>query len=1091
MTRIPRRRSAAVLLAMAASLAVPPQAQAAPADTPSPQGEPRTVTLVTGDRVTVVERENARPVVTVERGPGRRHTGFTTEITDGRIVVTPEDARPLVAQGRLDSRLFDVTQLLASGYDDEHRARLPLITKGSAVRSARAIPGSRLGTVDADKRGLASMWRSFTADPSAKLWLDGKMKASLDVSVPQIGAPAAWARGLTGKGVRVAVLDTGVDAGHPDLKEAVKDRLDFTTSGSVEDRAGHGTHVASILAGSGAASGGGYRGVAPGAELVSGKVLGDNGEGQESWIIAGMTWAAREAKARVINMSLGCFCDSPAVDPVEAAVNDLSEETGALFVASVGNVPWPASGLVALPAAAEGSLAVSSVDRGDNQQVTAQGPVPGTYAIKPELLAPGQQITAARAAGTSAGTPVDDHYTRLTGTSMATPHVAGAAAILAQQHPGWNGERIKATLMAAAKELPGVGVYTQGAGRVDVAKASAHQVSAAPGSVNVPLLWPGSGDTSELAKKVTYANSGDEPVELSLGLALTGPNRLSPPAGAVTLGQDRVTVPAGGESTVTLTFRGIPGIEAGLYTGHLTAKRADGTTAVRTPVGGYLEPPTAAMTFHVLNRDGDREPFPLVTLRDLDTGRSYDASGWYLDPAKARVPRGRYLITSHVSTGNEWQSIVVQKATLEPGAHEITLDARQTTPVELTHDRADAELSAVDAVVQYSSDKFWFAYLLNGDATQRISVTPMTDPNVNYSVTTMWEKRGATLDDPSPYMYRDLRYVNGGVPADPGLHTRDSGMARIDTTVRFHGGPGTHGQIGWSAHAAGDEFSSGMLQMADRRLPARFTLHLRPDDPIRWQGRLQTYVDPANWRTQNIRLDRFTPRRYRPGRYVDAWNAAVIAPRADFDERAGDRVEITGHGSTWTSPGEDRGRDQTTSGTLRLSKDGTVLGETTFTPLRGNSSFRATLPPEAATYTLLKSLERQSTVSPKVESLWTFRSARPGSAEPVGLPLTAVRFLPAGLNDRNQAPKGRPTVIPVWVERASGAPGAAPKSLRVEASFDDGATWRPVPFAGRPGAGAVTVIPPDTASFVSLRATAVDAAGDQVVQTVVRAYELR
>ncbi|MFI0450174.1 hypothetical protein [Actinomadura sp. 6N118] len=170
-----------------------------------------------------------------------------------------------------------------------------------------------------------------------------------------------------------------------------------------------------------------------------------------------------------------------------------------------------------------------------------------------------------------------------------------------------------------------------------------------------------------------------------------------------------------------------------------------------------------------------------------------------------------------------------------------------------------------------------------------------------------------------------------------------------------------------------------------------------------------------------------------------------------------------------------------------MSKDGTVLAETTFTPLRGSSSVRATLPPEAATYTLFKSFERTSAVSPKVESLWTFRSARPESAEPQALPLAPVRYMPAGLNDGNQAPKGRPTVLPVWVERAPGAPAAAPKSLKVEASFDDGATWRPVPFAGKPGIGVVTVTPPGTASFVSLRATAVD----QVVQTVVRAYQLR
>ncbi|MFE2094582.1 S8 family serine peptidase [Streptomyces sp. NPDC059460] len=96
---------------------------------------------------------------------------------------------------------------------------------------------------------------------------------TLDQSVPQIGAPEAWAAGYDGTGTKVAVLDTGIDPDHPDVAGRVKKTQNFTDDPDAVDHHGHGTHVASTIAGSGAASGGKYKGVAPGADLYIGKVL--------------------------------------------------------------------------------------------------------------------------------------------------------------------------------------------------------------------------------------------------------------------------------------------------------------------------------------------------------------------------------------------------------------------------------------------------------------------------------------------------------------------------------------------------------------------------------------------------------------------------------------------------------------------------------------------------------------------------------------------------------------------------------------------------------------------------------------------------
>src|SRR5690606_31395439 len=122
---------------------------------------------------------------------------------------------------------------------------------------------------------------------------------------------------------------TGIDTGHPDLAGTVVASRNFTDSDSATDRFGHGTHVAGIIAGSGAAAGGRYVGVAPGVELINGKVLGDTGAGLTSWVLAGMQWAA--ARADVVNMSLGSF-PTDGTDPVSLALNALTAQHGTLFV---------------------------------------------------------------------------------------------------------------------------------------------------------------------------------------------------------------------------------------------------------------------------------------------------------------------------------------------------------------------------------------------------------------------------------------------------------------------------------------------------------------------------------------------------------------------------------------------------------------------------------------------------------------------------------------------------------------------------------------------------------------------------------------
>ena len=445
-------------------------------------------------------------------GPGRENVPFLSRtITNGGVAtveVVPSDAAPLVAAGRLDPQLFNVSELAAAGVrrrggdepaPDRHprrpAGRLPRGERRPLAALAREHPGRG---VAAEKQAAGAFWRWITgAAPTGaaparltagitKVWLDARATPLLDESGPLIGAPEAWAGGLTGLGVTVAVLDTGIRADHPDLAGKVAEAVDFTaTTPDAADNVGHGTHVAGIIAGSGAASDGKYRGIAPDVSLIVGKVCSDRGC-SASAIIAGMEWAA--PRARIVSMSLGSSVATDGTDPLSLAVNNLTAQHGTLFVAAAGNAGTAQS--VAAPAAADAALAVASLDKpGGVSAFSSRGPRAGDWALKPDIAAPGRGIVAARALGTPNGDsdPVGDSYVRLSGTSMACPHVSASAALLAQQHPDWKAEQLKTALMSTARPVPGARLSESGLGGVDL---GAGHPAAGPRHQREPELRP-------------------------------------------------------------------------------------------------------------------------------------------------------------------------------------------------------------------------------------------------------------------------------------------------------------------------------------------------------------------------------------------------------------------------------------------------------------------------------------------------------------------------------------------------------------------------------------------------------------------------
>jgi subtilisin family serine protease len=683
-------------------------------------GREWTVTLVTGDTVRLTDNGGGRfsAVADPQTRPDGQLPIINIQSSPEEILAIPSDAQAAVDADILDESLFDVKYLALNGYADDAAKQVPLIVqydgaaRASAFRTAEALPASDatipLSSVDGaamkvDKQHAEQFWAAVrtgasvnrTGQPTAlaggigKVWLDRKVTATLAESVPLIGAPAAWQAGLDGTGSTVAVLDTGIDATHPDVAGKIAASKSFIAGEEVADGHGHGTHVAATVAGSGAASNGRHKGVAPGASLVIGKVLNNAGSGSDSEVIGGMEWAARDMGVDVVSMSLGAG-PTDGTDPLSQAVENLTASTGALFVVAAGN-SGPGRATVSAPATAPSALTVAATSKTDGlADFSSRGPrLDGV--LKPDISAPGVDIVAARAAGTDMGTPVDDRYTSASGTSMATPHIAGAAAILAQAHPDWTWDRLKAALMSTTKDT-GHTVYETGAGRVDVARAVSQKVVATTANVDFGAMRE--DELTPASKEVTYANTGDTDVTLALTTTLRNAESIE---GALTAPAS-VTVPAGGTATVTLSLDPT-GFTKGYYSGGLVATDEAGGIRISTPVGLNVAVKRFALTVTHIGFDGKPVPTQtpevlwgqlLSTLTPVDIPDSYRVEDMrWVAPGTTQylVEPGTYGLTDTLTETNQRTAKMDIVSMVNPQIEitedtEITFDLRSAVPVK-------------------------------------------------------------------------------------------------------------------------------------------------------------------------------------------------------------------------------------------------------------------------------------------------------------------------------------------------------------------------------------------------------------------------
>ncbi|NMC08131.1 MAG: S8 family serine peptidase, partial [Candidatus Lokiarchaeota archaeon] len=318
--------------------------------------------------------------------------------------------------------------------------------------------------------------------------------------------------------IKVGVLDTGIGfkrngeyAVHADLAGSIGGSVNLATGtalGDVYDNYGHGTHVAGIIAGSGASSSNKYVGVAPGVKIYNIKVLNETGSGFEDDIIKGIEYAVNES-LDIINLSLGGGNPDP-LDPESMAVKNATAQ-GLLVVIANGN---DGSGYftVSSPAAADGCIAVGAIDQlKDVTSFSSRGPSMGRI-FKPDVVAPGENIVAALGNNSflqkyygyfkltlSGTTNANNDYVALDGTSMATPMVAGAAALILAKYRPYHlaPALVAASLLESAVDL-GYDASTQGMGLINVTRALSflESIKASNNLTSLARIYP---------KKLPYA----------------------------------------------------------------------------------------------------------------------------------------------------------------------------------------------------------------------------------------------------------------------------------------------------------------------------------------------------------------------------------------------------------------------------------------------------------------------------------------------------------------------------------------------------------------------------------------------------------
>ena len=327
-----------------------------------------------------------------------------------------------------------------------------------------------------------------------------------DIANKLVGIDKVWDQGFTGKGQTIAVIDSGIYP-HPDLKDKIVGWVDIR-DGSLEpcDDHGHGTHVAGVAAGSGVASAGKHKGVAPDANVVGVRIA------SVSDAIKGIQWVIdhkEELNIGVINMSLGDFAARPYKDDPWAQAAERAMDAGIVVCVAAGN-DGPSEFNINTPGIHPDVITVGALDdkgtldKGDDTvaDFSSRGPTQVDHLHKPDILAPGVNVYGPLAPGSNLDSPEvphdGQHYFAISGTSMATPMVAGLAAVLLSANPSLSHQEIKEIITRSADNYLPDEPNIQGAGVINAERA-----------LELAINWDHGAEADKVAQSVERNRTPD------------------------------------------------------------------------------------------------------------------------------------------------------------------------------------------------------------------------------------------------------------------------------------------------------------------------------------------------------------------------------------------------------------------------------------------------------------------------------------------------------------------------------------------------------------------------------------------------------
>jgi hypothetical protein len=690
----------------------------------------------------------------------------------------------------------------------------------------------------------------------------------------------------------------------------------------------------------------------------------------------------------------------------------------------------------------------------------------------------------------------------MSGTSMATPHVAGAAAIVRQAHPDWTAQQVKAALVGSARTGGEVADAGQvGAGVLDVAAATGRQVTSAPAVQAGTFAWPQT-PADRTTVKVPFTNASDRPVTLDLdldGVRGNDGSRVTTPVARLT--DRRITVRPGATVHVPLLIDPTARLRAAQYgaiTGRVLATGHG--TRVSVPFTLHIEPETVTLTVRVLDRDGEpaagASSLDVVSL-DADRGERRPTDGTV---QTYRIRPGDYLISAF-AVGYDPAGAPGSVAYLGRPQTRITedtslvLDARDAHRIQVATDRPSTVARTALSYARIWDD----TWLLSGELSAGAAVkeyyasVDRRARNGTYEFRASWRAYGSDATT-GPYVY-NLSFPTAGPLTRPRTHhPHDERLARV--TER------------WNAVGKEPDYRDALSLRPSWSDASYVTVGLL--DPVRAPGTRTAYYTTGADAWEHGAMSSFPwgaflldrDRTYAPGdRRTEEWYRGVLRPAAPRDadgkpvlaaERQGDLMGfrsafwVDGSGEHW-SPGASFGD----IGNLVLERDGEEIGRSAW-PF---GAFE--VPAGDARYELTQNLMKLPTSdrnwlrSTAITTTWGFRSHLEEDVRSRGLPILFPSYdVPVDALNRAAA---EPAVrIGVTAEGHAGYTPGTLTDVSVSYSYDGGTTWTEAGTT-RDGGAWTAVLDHSGASGeqVTLKAEITDDRGNTVTQQVTRAYDVR